>query len=45
MVRCTKDVKYPCRSCKYFSACGNSNRSYPCQGRELNSSKSHHTKS
>lgn len=30
-----KDVKYPCVNCKYFKACGNTNRTEPCNGREV----------
>jgi len=26
--------KYPCRGCKYFKECGNSNRTVPCDGRQ-----------
>lgn len=31
------DVKYPCRNCKYFTACGENTRTAPCAGRELKS--------
>lgn len=27
-------VIHPCQNCKYFKACGNSNRTMPCVGRE-----------
>lgn len=30
-----KDVTYPCRNCKYFKECGNTNRTKPCNGREV----------
>ncbi len=30
-----KDVTYPCRNCKYFKECGNTNRTEPCNGREV----------
>lgn len=33
------DVQYPCRNCKYFDACGNTNRTVPCEGRELKNRK------
>ena len=33
-------VKYPCRNCVYFKACGESNRTYPCKGRVTKSQKS-----
>lgn len=26
---------YPCRNCKYFKECGNTNRTVPCNGREI----------
>lgn len=28
-----KKVKYPCRGCVYFAACGENTRTAPCQGR------------
>ena len=28
------DVKYPCKKCKYYSVCGDSKRTEPCQGRQ-----------
>ena len=28
-----KTVKHPCQGCVYFSACGDSNRTRPCDGR------------
>ena len=31
--------KYPCRNCKYFKSCGNTNRTQKCSGRELKSKK------
>ena len=30
----TRQVVHPCQNCKYFKACGNSNRTMPCAGRE-----------
>ncbi|MBO7695399.1 MAG: hypothetical protein J6T10_22470 [Methanobrevibacter sp.] len=27
--------KHPCVNCKYFNTCGNTNRTVPCNGREL----------
>lgn len=33
------DVKYPCRNCKYFTACGENTRPAPCAGRELKEKK------
>lgn len=27
-------VKYPCRGCVYFSACGENTRTAPCTGRK-----------
>lgn len=27
------DVKYPCRGCDYFEACGDTTRTEPCYGR------------
>ena len=27
-------VKYPCRGCIYFDACGHHNRTEPCDGRK-----------
>lgn len=32
-------VKHPCVNCKYFKVCGNTNRTYPCKGRETNGRK------
>ncbi|MCR0168703.1 hypothetical protein MKC94_03010 [[Clostridium] innocuum] len=29
-----KSVKYPCRNCVYFGACGESSRTQPCAGRK-----------
>lgn len=28
-----KEVKHPCQGCVYFNACGNTNRTAPCDGR------------
>lgn len=28
------EVKFPCRNCKYFEACGDKDRAKPCDGRE-----------
>lgn len=28
-------AKHPCVNCKYFKVCGNTNRTEPCNGREL----------
>ena len=28
------NVKYPCRNCVYFSACGDSTRTETCKGRK-----------
>lgn len=33
------DVKYPCRGCKYFTACGENTRTAPCKGRALSDKK------
>lgn len=30
-----KDVKYPCRNCKYFKQCGDTNRQEKCKGRRI----------
>ena len=27
-------MKYPCRNCAYFDACGDSERTMPCKGRQ-----------
>ena len=27
-------MKYPCRNCTYFDACGDSERTEPCKGRK-----------
>lgn len=32
-------VKHPCVNCKYFKVCGNTNRTVPCNGRELKGRK------
>ena len=29
----TKNVKYPCKNCVYFAACGDNTRTEPCKGR------------
>ena len=29
------NVKYPCRNCLYFSACGSNSRTEPCAGRKV----------
>lgn len=29
-----KNVKHPCVSCGYYKACGNTNRTEPCKGRQ-----------
>lgn len=34
-----KQVKHPCQGCKYFNACGNTNRTEPCNGRETKKKK------
>ena len=34
-----KGVKYPCRGCFYFEACGNNNRTQPCKGRKTKRDK------
>lgn len=28
-----KNVKYPCRGCKYYNSCGSTSRIKPCEGR------------
>lgn len=28
-----RQVQYPCRGCVYYAACGNRNRTMPCDGR------------
>ena len=35
------NVKYPCRNCIYFKACGDNTRTMPCKGRQT---KSQHKK-
>jgi len=35
----TNNVKYPCKNCKYFQACGKISRTELCQGRELASKR------
>ena len=32
-------VKKPCVGCVYFDACGNTNRTEPCKGRQTKSEK------
>lgn len=34
-----KQVKYPCRGCVYFSACGECTRTMPCDGRMTRTEK------
>ena len=34
-----KKVKKPCISCIYFKACGNTNRTMPCEGRMTKTKK------
>ena len=34
-----KQPKFPCRDCIYFKACGENNRTEPCEGRETKSDK------
>lgn len=34
-----KQPKYPCRSCVYYNACGDKNRTMPCKGRKTESQK------
>lgn len=34
-----KNVKHPCQGCVYFAACGNTNRTEPCEGRQTKSEK------
>ena len=29
-----KSVKHPCQGCIYFKACGETTRTYPCNGRK-----------
>lgn len=36
MKETNKNVKRPCIGCKYFKACGNTNRTAPCEGRDIN---------
>lgn len=33
------EVKYPCRNCIYFKACGETTRTEPCDGRMTKSEK------
>ena len=35
---------HPCQNCKYFKACGNSNRTMPCDGRETKNGSGSNTK-
>ena len=32
-----KQVKHPCIGCVYFNACGETNRTMPCDGRMIRS--------
>ena len=32
-------IKYPCRGCKYFSECGDNERTHPCDGRVITEGK------
>lgn len=32
-------VNYPCRKCKYFSVCGDKNRTEKCNGKENKNKK------
>lgn len=34
-----KNVRYPCRGCIYFKACGENTRTYPCEGRKTKREK------
>ena len=34
-----KEVKFPCRNCIYFKACGESTRTTPCEGRKTEKEK------
>lgn len=34
-----KPVKHPCISCIYYKACGNTNRTVPCDGRATKSQR------
>ena len=34
-----KTVKHPCVGCIYFKACGETNRTMPCEGRMTKSEK------
>lgn len=34
-----KSVKYPCRNCIYFAACGDRNRQQECKGRMTKTDK------
>lgn len=34
-----KQPKHPCVGCIYFNACGNTNRTMPCEGRMTKSEK------
>ena len=31
------EIKYPCRNCIYFKACGDNMRTEPCKGRKTKS--------
>lgn len=34
-----KNVKYPCRNCKYKANCGDNMRTTPCNGRQTKTEK------
>lgn len=34
-----KEVKHPCISCVYYSACGSTGRTEPCKGRKTKSGR------
>ena len=29
-----ENIKYPCRNCSYYNACGDFDRTEPCKGRQ-----------
>ena len=39
-----KTVKKPCIGCVYFNACGETNRTMPCEGRQTKSDKEREAK-
>lgn len=39
-----KQIKKPCVRCIYFAACGNTNRTMPCDGRVTKSEKKREVK-